>query len=516
MRMNKLRKRLFMVIGSLVLAAIVISVCFNVSMINAQKKIKEQTYQNSMRVYMQSMEDSMADIENMLAIESTADADLKIILKSSDSLEQYLALVRKKTQMETEIKKYQMLDGLFLYDSRKNLFIGTKGTFAAEEDHTIIKQNTKGIIHNFQTRENGNEWIPVRLRNQYYLFRILEVKGIYFCAWIMPEHLMLDFENEKEQYFLCDQDGNVLNRQENVLYKDICEMKEKKEKANHVVLSSEPGKKFTLYMVKKDTFFSEFEKNVIAQVLIIFMLGGLSFLAVWSFTREMFLEPLHSMFFRKELEKKQAELQFLQVQNNPHFLNNCLSLIRSLMMFHQYDEAEKALFLLSDYSRRTLHSNALITVREEVAHIDDYYKLQKMRLDREIRLEVFMEDGMENEKMPFMILYTFVENSIKHANVEGKTSVIVDGEYLPTEKGARGKMQFQIMDNGSGFKDDVLEQIGKGQSVIDRAGMEHIGISNVVKRLRLIYGEEFQIYFSNEEGAVVTIILPVKGEEEGA
>ena len=77
-------------------------------------------------------------------------------------------------------------------------------------------------------------------------------------------------------------------------------------------------------------------------------------------------------------------------------------------------------------------------------------------------------------------------------------------------------MQFQIMDNGSGFKDDVLEQIGKGQSVIDRAGMEHIGISNVVKRLRLIYGEEFQIYFSNEEGAVVTIILPVKGEEEGA
>lgn len=118
--------------------------------------------------------------------------------------------------------------------------------------------------------------------------------------------------------------------------------------------------------------------------------------------------------------------------------------------------------------------------------------------------------------MPFMILYTFVENSIKHANVEGKTAVIVDGEYLPTEKGARGKMQFQIMDNGSGFKDDVLEQIGKGQSVIDRAGMEHIGISNVVKRLRLIYGEEFQIYFSNEEGAVVTIILPVKGEEEGA
>ena len=125
--MKKLRKRLFAVIGTLVCAAIMISVIFNIYFVNSQKIFREQAYAGSLKVYMQSIEDSLTDIENMLAIESQSDGNLKMIIRSSNRLEWYLALVRKKNQFETEIKKYQYLDGIFLYDSRKDLFAGTFG-----------------------------------------------------------------------------------------------------------------------------------------------------------------------------------------------------------------------------------------------------------------------------------------------------------------------------------------------------------------------------------------------------
>lgn len=184
-------------------------------------------------------------------------------------------------------------------------------------------------------------------------------------------------------------------------------------------------------------------------------------------------------------------------------------------MFHQYEAAEKAALLLSHYSRRSLRSDTLITVREELEHIDDYYHLQQMRLDRKLRLEIFMETGLEKEKIPFMLLYTFVENAIKHSDGQrGEISVAVDGEYITEAGSKKKKMRFQIVDNGEGFDRKVLDRIKQGRPVTDETGMEHIGISNVIQRLQIIYGEEAQIAFDNEEGAVVTLEIPVKGEED--
>ena len=514
--MKKLRKRLFAVIGTLVCAAIMISVIFNIYFVNSQKIFREQAYAGSLKVYMQSIEDSLTDIENMLAIESRSDGNLKMIIRSSNRLEWYLALVRKKNQFETEIKKYQYLDGIFLYDSRKDLFAGVKGTFATEEDHTKIKDQAEELTEHFKEAESGNEWLSVRLGEDYYLIRMQEIKGIYLCAWIKPEHLTDGLRRtEEDNVFLCDSYGNILNRTEKNQAEKIGEVKESLGSGESVFSQASGEHPYTLFMIKKDSFLSNMHKTALGQVAIILCLGGISLFAIWSFTREILLEPLNTIFLEKELEKNKAELHFLQVQTNPHFLNNCLSLIRSFLMFHQYEAAEKAALLLSHYSRRSLRSDTLITVREELEHIDDYYHLQQMRLDRKLRLEIFMETGLEKEKIPFMLLYTFVENAIKHSDGQrGEISVAVDGEYITEAGSKKKKMRFQIVDNGEGFDRKVLDRIKQGRPVTDETGMEHIGISNVIQRLQIIYGEEAQIAFDNEEGAVVTLEIPVKREED--
>jgi two-component system sensor histidine kinase YesM len=70
-----------------------------------------------------------------------------------------------------------------------------------------------------------------------------------------------------------------------------------------------------------------------------------------------------------------------------------------------------------------------------------------------------------------------------------------------------------IRDNGRGFKQPVLDELRKGNRIVDEQG-EHIGIWNVWHRMRLLYGSKARIEFFNADpqGAVVQILLPLQPE----
>lgn len=101
-----------------------------------------------------------------------------------------------------------------------------------------------------------------------------------------------------------------------------------------------------------------------------------------------------------------------------------------------------------------------------------------------------------------------MENSVKHEMSPEEVLHIWVKVWEEKER-----LHITVEDSGQGFEEEILEKLRSGESIIHN-GMEHFGISNVKRRLNIIYGDEAEIRFSNEENrakenkAKVEIELP--------
>ena len=215
--------------------------------------------------------------------------------------------------------------------------------------------------------------------------------------------------------------------------------------------------------------------------------------------------------YQKELERQKTELEAVQMQIKPHFYLNCLSLVHSLAEAGGEARIVQITQLLSDYMRYVM-KDAMETVplREEMAFVRGYVQLQKLRYGEEsFSFEVMMEEETAEYRIPLLLIHHFVENSIKHAvSLDNRVEITL---YIAKERYEDKEMLYIcISDTGKGFDADVLEAV-RTERPMKYGGRYHYGISNSVKRLRLLYGEEAQLRLFNMEeggGAVVEIRLP--------
>ncbi len=219
--------------------------------------------------------------------------------------------------------------------------------------------------------------------------------------------------------------------------------------------------------------------------------------------------------YEKELEKQKTELETIQLQIRPHFYLNCLSLLHGMADTGQQEEIIGLTKMLSDYMRYVMRdAHAPSTLEDEVKFVRNYVQIQQMRYGTEaFSFDVIMEPGMESYQVPAMLIHNFVENSVIHtvsldSCVEITLYIVLenyeDEEYL----------YLCISDTGGGFPDEILEA-ARNEKPVYYDGREHIGISNSVKRLRLLYTDRAKITFSNMDegyGAVVEIRIPAEKE----
>ena len=109
-----------------------------------------------------------------------------------------------------------------------------------------------------------------------------------------------------------------------------------------------------------------------------------------------------------------------------------------------------------------------------------------------------------------MVMLTFVENAIKYSTNYSKELDIRLYAALSEDQ-----LVIQIEDDGGGFPEEILQALREGKPIY-KEDQEHIGISNVVSRLKLYYGQEASITFENMEssGARVCIKLPRRNSNE--
>ncbi|MGO4540671.1 sensor histidine kinase [Paenibacillus sp. 2TAB19] len=220
------------------------------------------------------------------------------------------------------------------------------------------------------------------------------------------------------------------------------------------------------------------------------------------------LKGLVSQIQQEEMKKAAAEIRALQSQINPHFLYNTLGSVKWIASMQQADTIvvmTEALIAMLRYAARA--EGAMVSVREELDNLRNYMTIQQVRYYNRIRMDVFADDTLLEQRMPKLILQPIVENAIFHGLAEKEEDGVV------TIRIARGDNCFAIdvHDNGEGMDEETFRLI-KASLAGEADNGESIGLHNVQRRIQLHYGNRYGIECDSAQRAGTTfrICLPVE------
>ncbi len=256
-----------------------------------------------------------------------------------------------------------------------------------------------------------------------------------------------------------------------------------------------------LYLVRffilKSPFvpFFEFFKSIELQVFI----TGARLMTIWVLAYHLYHYSRLELETVKENARlsiviKEAQLNNLSAQLNPHFFFNSLNNIKFLVLENP-DSARRAIDLLSELLRNSLNSNVrrLVSLNDEINLVKDYLELEKIRFEE--RLQIKIETSIDLSKyliLPLSI-QSLVENAIKHGIEKRKNG---------------GLITVKVEEKNNFIKINVQNSGSLSKEIKDSG----IGLNNLRERLLLQYNgnASFKIKEINDETVLATILLPFK------
>ena len=211
----------------------------------------------------------------------------------------------------------------------------------------------------------------------------------------------------------------------------------------------------------------------------------------------------------EEKTKRELEVRMLQSQINPHFVRNTLNIIRwmaEMMKVPGISHAIASFTKLLDYSFKNL--DVLVTVSEEKKYLEEYIYLQKLRYQNKFCSTIDIDSDIMDCKVLRLTFQPVVENSIMHGleRKKGLGNLHIRG-YREDDT-----LVFIIKDDGVGMdRETLIGLFEEDASEKDSGNYGKIGLVNVRQRIKLNYGEDYDLSISSApgEGTEVKIIIPV-------
>lgn len=216
-----------------------------------------------------------------------------------------------------------------------------------------------------------------------------------------------------------------------------------------------------------------------------------------------------------------AQFDALQAQINPHFLFNMLTIIIGLSDAIDNEEISTTCRDLSKMLRYTTSSsNMSVSIKDELAHTSNYLYLMKKRYLHRLEYSIKEDASIMNIIVPKLIIQPLVENSLAHgfANSSSVMKILVETKII------NDKWEICIIDNGSGFEPDVLQNLnGKISQYSNELfsnpnslelGFGGMGLTSCFLRLLLMFGKEVEFDIGNnaDTGAYIRIRGPFRSE----
>jgi len=203
-------------------------------------------------------------------------------------------------------------------------------------------------------------------------------------------------------------------------------------------------------------------------------------------------------FRRMEAESstRDAQLQMLRYQLNPHFLFNTLNAINALVKLHDNEKAQEMIQFLSEFLRHTLEQDAVqnVSLEEELESLMLYLNIEKTRFEDRLALEFEIEPRARQALVPGLILQPIIENSMKYAIETSE-----DGGTVRVKACVRDdELQLEVSDTGPGMKAEHSVQ-GRG-----------VGLRNTLDRLETLYGSDysFETFECAPSGLAIQLRFP--------
>lgn len=182
-------------------------------------------------------------------------------------------------------------------------------------------------------------------------------------------------------------------------------------------------------------------------------------------------------------QKQQAELNFLKTQIHPHFLFNTLNNLYALTL-RKADEAPDVVIKLSDLLRYMLYecSEKFVPLSKELTFMSNYIELQSIRHDKNIvSIEHTLDGNPTNKVIAPLLLLPIIENCFKHGITQGNKQVEIYIHFTITQTYLQLQVKNTLNNPASRFT-------------------EGLGISNVRRRLELIYPNKHELNIKTTEG----------------
>ena len=232
-------------------------------------------------------------------------------------------------------------------------------------------------------------------------------------------------------------------------------------------------------------------------------------------TMSFYLTLENPDILRGQLTEQKMSMLYLKSQVNPHFLYNTLDTIRIQAQLEGDKKVADLLMQLVDFFRLSVKvDQPLVTLDDEMELLEAYMSLMCYRYPN-LECEYDIDTALEGMQVPNFILQPIVENSLLHGlkNVGYRGTVRIAAKKTPEDR-----MEITVCDTGSGFAEGKKEQIE--QMLLNYAKQpaklegNSIGILNVQKRIKLLCGREYGLWYTeNSTGGVTAhILLPMKEE----
>lgn len=553
--------------GIMVMLA-VMTAALAINTVQASRAVREQavsSYRTTGAAIMEQIDFQLAGADAHLHALTASDYNLRIIRNSLNADEITFANVRFQSVLSTTLSANQLVGSFFLYD-------GTQERYWDVYNPNSTYEEREGVRHFLRNELSGPNphmamsasWFVQQINGSSYLLSIKQYGKIHLGAWVSANALYASLGASGGEFALVTDSGEImaggwgdayapaLNYTEHTAVLDTGEellIGSHSRQGNFSLVARLSDKKLleglphwyhfllialacvaVLMPVLIIFFYHAITKPVesIVQGLRAFGEGDVDARMVLRKEEGEFctlkqefnqmagqIKALQIDVYEEKLERQKAELQYLEMQINPHFFLNALNGIYAFAIANNMKMVCRMILLLSGYLRQQFQNSfTFVPLREELEQTQRYLEIQQIRFQNRITAEIRIPDFLLETTVPALCLHTFVDNAIKH-QMSGQENLHITITAQMTVSGDAPCLWLRVQDDGNGFSRESLEAALGGKPVTDAKGERHIGIWNFRKRLEILYGEAAKVAISNIEprGAAIDIYIPAPRKE---
>ncbi|WP_414638050.1 sensor histidine kinase [Actinophytocola sp.] len=202
----------------------------------------------------------------------------------------------------------------------------------------------------------------------------------------------------------------------------------------------------------------------------------------------------------------QAELRALRAEISPHFVYNALTVIAALVS-SEPDRSRELMIDFADYIRYSLARHGeYTTVADEFHAIETYLALQRAVLGERLQVQVRVAPEVLAVALPYLVLQPLVENAVRHG-IEPRAAA---GHVMVRGEAEGNDCVISVEDDGLGMDPSIAEEILAG-----RGGTDSVGLANVDRRLRNVYGPWFGLVVETAPGEGTRVVVRIPRFQPG-